>query len=375
MSITKLTAALAAVGIIAALPAGASAASKARSDRDRDGLSAKTEKRLGTNPRRADTDRDKLKDGAEVKLGTNPLRKDSDRDGVNDGAEVAAGTDPCPSHANQVRGAVASVGADSVTITKADATTVTLTVNADTKLRIPDRDADGKVTLADLQAGDKVNARTSAADATIAESIAVKGGRKRGEEVEGVVVAVAADSLTITTEDGSTVTLAVNADTKIKAPDRDASGSVTIADVLIGDKVEAYSSADDAALALAVKVEATKVAGTVAEVGTDSVTITLEDQSTVTVTVNADTKLRIPAADGSATGTLADLTVGEDIRAKTIQGAGGTTLALGISAGSLIRGGEGQHGHGHGHGHGPGHGEDGNVITQNDRGGRGGRGR
>jgi len=373
MSITKLTAALAAVGIIAALPAGASAASKARSDRDRDGLSAKTEKRLGTNPRRADTDRDKLKDGAEVKLGTNPLRKDSDRDGVNDGAEVAAGTDPCPSHANQVRGAVASVGADSVTITKPDATTVTLTVNADTKLRIPDRDADGKVTIADLQAGDKVNARTSAADATIAESIAVKGGRKRGEEVEGVVVGVAADSLTITTEDGSTVTLAVNADTKIKAPDRDASGSVTIADVLIGDKVEAYSSADDAALALAIKVEATKVAGTVAEVGTDSVTITLEDQSTVTVTVNADTKLRIPAADGSATGTLADLTVGEDIRAKTVQGAGGTTLALGISAGSLIRGGEGHHGGGHGHGHG--HGEDGDVNTQNDRGGRGGRGR
>ena len=349
MSLKHLTAAIAAVGLIASLPASAIAAKASKTDPDRDGLSNKVEKRLGTNARRADTDRDKLKDGVEVRLGTNPLVKDSDADGVNDGREVAAGTDPCPAHANQVRGAVASVGTDSVTITKPDATTIKLTVNADTKLRIPDTDGSGTVTLADLKAGDKVGARTSTTDPTLALSIAVKGEYAKGEEVEGAVSAVGASSLTVTKEDGTSATLTVSADTKLRAPDRDGNGKITLADILVGDKVEAYLSATDPTLVLSVKVEveATKVAGTVASVGADSVTITLADATQMKVTVNSATKLRIPAADGKPTGTLADLKVGDAVKAKTIPGADGTTLALGLSSG-VFAGGEGR-GHGHGH--------------------------
>jgi hypothetical protein len=63
------------------------------------------------------------------------------------------------------------------------------------------------------------------------------------------------------------------------------------------------------------------------------VTITLADATTKTVTVNASTKLRIPAADGTPTGTLADLKVGDAIKAKTVTGAENTTLALCLSAG------------------------------------------
>ena len=333
MSLKHLTAAIAAVGLIASLPASAIAAKASKTDPDRDGLSNKVEKRLGTNARRADTDRDKLKDGVEVRLGTNPLVKDSDTDGVNDGREVAAGTDPCPAHANQVRGAVASVGTDSVTITKPDATTIKLTVNADTKLRIPDTDGSGTVTLADLKAGDKVGARTSTTDPTLALSIAVKGEYAKGEEVEGAVSAVGASSLTVTKEDGTSATLTVSADTKLRAPDRDGNGKITLADILVGDKVEAYLSATDPTLVLSVKVEveATKVAGTVASVGADSVTITLADATQMKVTVNSATKLRIPAADGKPTGTLADLKVGDAVKAKTVSGADGTTLALRLS--------------------------------------------
>ncbi|MEI7692571.1 MAG: hypothetical protein WCJ50_08630, partial [Actinomycetes bacterium] len=80
MSLKHTTAAIAAVGLIASLPASAIAAKASKTDPDRDGLSNKVEKRLGTNARRADTDRDKLKDGVEVRLGTNPLVKDSDKD-------------------------------------------------------------------------------------------------------------------------------------------------------------------------------------------------------------------------------------------------------------------------------------------------------
>ena len=351
MSLKHTTAAIAAVGLIASLPASALAAKASKTDRDRDGLSNKVEKRLGTNARRADTDRDKLKDGVEVRLGTNPLVKDSDADGVNDGREVAAGTDPCPAHANQVRGAVASVGSDSVTITKADGTAATLTVNSATKLNIPDTDASGTVTLADLKAGDKVDARTSATDATLAVSISVKGEYQKGEEVEGAVSAVGASSLTITKEDGTSSTVTINADTKLRAPDRDGSGKITLADVLVGDKVEVYLSATDPTLALSVKVEVegAKVAGTVAAVGADSVTITLADATQTKVTVNSATKLRIPAADGTPTGTLADLKVGDAVKAKTVSGADGTTLALALSSGVFASG----EGHGEGHGEGP----------------------
>ncbi|CAB4343925.1 unannotated protein [freshwater metagenome] len=346
MSLKNLTAAIAVVGLIASLPASALASKASKTDRDRDGLSNKVEKRLGTNARRADTDRDKLKDGVEVRLGTNPLVKDSDKDGVSDGREVAAGTDPCSDDANEVRGAVASVGADSVTITKRDATTVTLTVNSATKLRIPDTDGSGTVTLADLKAGDKVKAHTSATDPTLAVSISVKGDYKKGEEVEGTASAVGDSSLTVTKEGGASATLTVNADTKLRAPDRDGNGKITLADILVGDKVEAYLSATDPTLALSIKVEVegTKVVGTVASVGPDSVTITLANATQTKVTVNSATKLRIPAADGTPTGTLADLKVGDAVKAKTVPGAEGTTLALCLSSGAFAS----DRGHDHG---------------------------
>lgn len=64
-------------------------------DPDRDGLYARAEKRLGTNPKVKDSDGDGLSDGEEArKYGTNPLAADSDGDGVGDGLEVARGTNP-----------------------------------------------------------------------------------------------------------------------------------------------------------------------------------------------------------------------------------------------------------------------------------------
>lgn len=74
---------------------GTSLAAASATDLDGDGLSNRTEKRIGTNPRKADTDRDGLRDGREVRLGTNPLKKDTDGDGMSDGYEVKTShTDP-----------------------------------------------------------------------------------------------------------------------------------------------------------------------------------------------------------------------------------------------------------------------------------------
>jgi hypothetical protein len=71
--------------------------------------------------------------------------------------------------------------------------------------------------------------------------------------------------------------------------------------------------------------------------------------TTKTVTVNSSTKLRIPAADGTPTGKLADLKVGDAVKAKTVVGADSTTLALSLSAGVFA----GENGHGRGRGRGP----------------------
>jgi outer membrane protein OmpA-like peptidoglycan-associated protein len=58
-------------------------------DPDKDGLTNREEKQLGTDPHNADTDGDGLTDGEEVlKYKTNPLKADTDGDGLTDGDEI-----------------------------------------------------------------------------------------------------------------------------------------------------------------------------------------------------------------------------------------------------------------------------------------------
>jgi hypothetical protein len=58
-------------------------------DQDRDGLNNLGEFRAGTNPRDRDSDDDGVRDGAEHRFGMNPRDDDSDDDGVEDGHENA----------------------------------------------------------------------------------------------------------------------------------------------------------------------------------------------------------------------------------------------------------------------------------------------
>ncbi len=392
MSIRNFTAAVAALGLLAALPTGALAAKTAHK------RGAKTVGVVTAVGSSSLTITNKAGGSKTITVNADTKLRAPDRDasGSVTLADIIAGdkvkihlskSDPTVARSVKVKvealkvvGTVAAVGKDSVTITLADSTQKTVSVNADTKLRIPDTDASGSVTLADLQAGDKIKVETSATDATLAVSIYAKGTHKRGAKTRGIVTAVGSSSLTITDRAGVTKTITVNADTKLRAPDRDASGSVTLADILVGDKVKIHLLASDPTVARSVKVEALKIVGTVAAVGKDSVTITLADSTQKTVTVNAQTKLEIPDTDASGSVTLADLKVGDAIRAKAIAAADSTLLALRISAGEYATGGgaadrpshDGPRG---GRGDRGDRGDRGGRGDRGDRGDRGGRGR
>jgi len=69
--------------------------STGRGDRDQDGLSNCTEKKLlGTSPRDYDTDDDGVSDADELDDGTDPTDPDTDDDGLDDGEEEGRGCDP-----------------------------------------------------------------------------------------------------------------------------------------------------------------------------------------------------------------------------------------------------------------------------------------
>ena len=336
MSIRTLAAGLAAVGLIASIPAGASAAKLSRAaDPDRDGLSTKAERRIGTKPRKADTDRDRINDGREVRLGSNPLKADTDGNGTPDGRQLRGGDHPC---GPATVGTVASVGSTTVTVTLADGTEKTFTANSSTALRgVTDRDGSGAPTIADLQAGDEVIVRASEEDPTVATMIAIKPAGP-GAYVKGTVSAVDSASITIALADGTSKSYTVNSSTEVKGPDRDGSGTVTIADIATGDKVEVEASSSDPTVAEEIKVQGTRVWGTVSAVGSDSVTVTTAIGTSVTATVTATTKFKVPDTDGNGTPGLADLTVGQQIGMITVD-SNGTTVALAIGGGD--RGGRG----------------------------------
>lgn len=66
-----------------------------QTDSDKDGLTDRRERELGTDPYKADTDGDGLSDGDEVLIwGTDPLNPDTDGDGYKDGDEVKNGYNP-----------------------------------------------------------------------------------------------------------------------------------------------------------------------------------------------------------------------------------------------------------------------------------------
>jgi cold shock CspA family protein/phage terminase large subunit-like protein len=226
----------------------------------------------------------------------------------------------------ELKGTLAAVdtSASTVTITpKKGGSDVTLTVDANTLIKRNSRTA----TLADLQVGDKVEAKYDPAT-MLAFKIKAK---FKVSELKGIIVAVdtSASTVTITPKKGGTdVTLNVDANTSIKRK-----GPATLADLQIGDKIEAKY---DPAAMLAIKIEAkpnlAKVKGTIAAIDTAAGTLTITPKNgspDVTLTVDANTYIK----RNGQPATLADLLVGDRVEAKYNPA---TMLAASIKASNLL---------------------------------------
>jgi hypothetical protein len=116
-------------------------------DTDRDGLTAKLERMIGSDASRLDTDGDGISDGFEVeKLRSDPSKADSDGDRQPDGVEAAMGTDPLVAAGTQP---IPTPRGETVAKNDADADGDRLSDKLERLLRtdprIPDSDGDGFV--------------------------------------------------------------------------------------------------------------------------------------------------------------------------------------------------------------------------------------
>ncbi|MGA7616277.1 MAG: DUF5666 domain-containing protein [Thermoanaerobaculia bacterium] len=135
-----------------------------------------------------------------------------------------------------------------------------------------------------------------------------------GVEIEGVVTAVAADSISVTTEGHGDYDVAVNEDTIVRKGNQ----ILTIADVKVGDRVhvKARQEEDKSLTAVEIKLQGgesqarTELAGTISVLGDGEFTLTDAGGTDWTIQVTDSTEIR----DRNNSLTVADLQVGWNVK-------------------------------------------------------------
>jgi hypothetical protein len=200
-----------------------------------------------------------------------------------------------------VHGIVQSVASDSITLKLKNGHSATIQVSSDTKIVVNHKPG----TLADIQVGYRAAVRGKAGKP--AKLIRAHEAPAPGTVVHGLVDSVGSDSITLKQKDGSLVTIAVNSDTKIHVNGKPGS----LSDIEQGYRAVVHRTAADRP-AKAIKAyerhgTGSYLRGVVDSVGSDSLTVKLRNGSSVTVAVNADTKIRL-AGHGAAA--LSDIKAG-----------------------------------------------------------------
>jgi Cu/Ag efflux protein CusF len=193
-----------------------------------------------------------------------------------------------------VSGVVKSVGADSLVVTTGGGD-VTVNVDAATIIRMKQN----AITLADIKVGDRVEAEGTKVDdhTLLAKHIQVEDENESEAEIHGAVKSVGTSSLVVTTATGD-VTVNVDSSTVI----RKQGVVITLADIKVGDEVEAEGTLADAQTLNATKIQVenpneienddeAEIKGTVKSVGTSSLVVTTS-KGDITVMVDSSTEIR-----------------------------------------------------------------------------------
>jgi len=226
-----------------------------------------------------------------------------------------------------------SVGLGGVTITKIDGSAIslktddgwtrTITVGSDTKITKGTETA----SLSDLKVGDTIRfsqQKQSDGSYTITRIAIVV------PRLDGTVSATDANGFTVKKFDGSTTTVTVTGSTKYMLGGSSGSKS----DVTVGSRVDVQGTpgSGDTFAADVVTVQPAFVAGTITEVGTDSITVKKFDGSTATVHVDSSTTLRVA---GVTSPKISDLKVGNMVTATGRLRSDGSLDAQSVFGGSF----------------------------------------
>jgi hypothetical protein len=275
--------------------------------------------------------------GAAVTMGASPAASPS-TSGTGTGAAAVAVTSDDSGSALDRHGRFGGSGFGAITITAIDGSNIsletedgwtrTITITSATTIT-----KEGEAIDADeLAVGDQIRFRqTRATDGTFsitAINVVLP-------KVAGTVTAVTADTITITTRDGTSRTITTTGSTTYRLGGADG----TRADVVVGSTIVAAGTegSGDAFTATTVAVKAPRVGGTVTAVSGSTITIETRDGSSETINVDADTIFTVAGVEDADIG---DVAVGMRLIAVGRRAADGSLDATAVRAGAFgLRGG------------------------------------
>ena len=214
----------------------------------------------------------------------------------------------------QIEGLIKTVMSGSLVITTSHGDDVTVMLTDKTEIR----HGETPIAAADLKVGERVHVKaTQAKGVTTANEVIVQDENEPENETSaaGVVKSVGTDSLVVTTANGD-VTVNVDKSTIIRMKDM----AITLADIKVGDRVEAEGTQVDAHTILAKMIQVeeanepeneVEIGGVVKSVGTSSLVVTTAKGD---VTVNVD-KTTVITKQGKAIA-LADIKMGDMVEAE-----------------------------------------------------------
>jgi len=243
----------------------------------------------------------------------------------------------------EYEGVIKTAGTTSIVVTTSHKTDVTFQITSATVIRKGDTTVDAST----LAAGNQVHVKaTSANDVNTALIIIVQQpddgaeGPDDGLKIvtaNGTVTSVGTDSIAVHRANGTDATVKVTDGTRIKKNGQ----TIHLADIKVGDHVEALGTAVDPTTIAALQIEVedanpsqstkAEVSGAVTGTGTSSLTVS----STYTVNVNSNTRIRKQGKDIS----LSDVKVGDFVQAEGTRVDATTILANEIQ----VSGGGGHH--------------------------------